>query len=274
MIPLCHSAIFNALKTFHTSPLDEANIDLICLDIIDSTNAFLKTHAPTQAMTFCCAEAQTAGRGRLGRTWVSPYGENIYVSLRLSMHLPLTQLHHLSLIVGLACVSALQHLPLPHPIQIKWPNDLMVQEKKLGGILIEILNADKKQTELVIGIGINVNQTPLLEDDNRAITSLFSLTQQVYDRNILIGGLIHSLLDFLSSYEQHGWERFSPNWEQVDALFGVDLILQRANQTISGVAQGVNEQGQLIILDEHGVTHEVSSGEVIISEPRSTEPRP
>jgi len=170
--------------------------------------------------------------------------------------------------VGLACLSALQHLSLP--VQIKWPNDLMVQGKKLGGILIEILKADEDVTTVVIGIGINVNQTPLLDNESRQITSLFELTQQVYDRNILIGGLIHSLLNTLASYQQHGWERFHYDWEQVDALFGESLTLQRVTQNISGVARGVNDKGQLMILDTHGITHEVSSGELIKqSEPRT-----
>lgn len=236
-------------------------LELICLETVDSTNAFLKTYQSEHAVTICCAETQTAGRGRQGRHWISPPGENISFSIRLSVNQPLHHLGCLSLVIGLACLTAMQGLIPALSLKMKWPNDLMGKGKKLGGILTEILETSATQTTLIIGIGINVNQTPVL-DDLRPITSLYDLTQHPHDRNQFIAALIHALLHYLSRFEQHGWSVFHTQWETVDYLAGQSLSLYQSGKLLRGVACGINENGQLILKEPTGKTHALSSGEV------------
>src|SRR3990167_1780942 len=114
-------------------------LQLHLFDSIDSTNRFLKDLIPNNGIDVCCAESQTHGRGRFGRTWYSPFGENIYFSIRWHFNRPFSQLSGLSLVVSMAIMAVLQDLNI-QGVQIKWPNDLLWQDKKLCGSLIEALN--------------------------------------------------------------------------------------------------------------------------------------
>jgi BirA family transcriptional regulator, biotin operon repressor / biotin---[acetyl-CoA-carboxylase] ligase len=260
MIPLHTPSILQLLPPIPNLPA----LKIICLETVESTNAFLKTDQSEQVIVVCCAETQTAGRGRQGRQWISPPGENLYFSMRLMINQPITQLGSLSLVIGLACIAAIEKLIPTLDLQIKWPNDLMAIEKKLGGILIEILEATSYQTNLIIGIGINVNQTPLL-DDNRPVTSLYDQTQCYQDRNPLIAALITSLLHHITLFEQQGWSVFQTQWEQVDYLEGRMLTFYQTGKILTGLACGINEKGQLLLKEPTGKTHTLSSGEVHIS---------
>lgn len=216
---------------------------------IDSTHQWLKNASPTTHPLVCCAEAQTAGRGRFENQWHSPFGENIYCSIRFTNIPPQSGL---SLVVGLAVISALQSYGLTIPLQIKWPNDIVVQHQKLAGILV-----DTHHQALLIGIGLNVHTTAL----DPTWCSLYSLTQTPYDRNQLLAHLLHTLSLTLTHFQQHGFTAFMSQWREVDALYGHRITLTQSHHQLEGVAQGIDASGQLLLLDDHGALHHLISGQ-------------
>src|SRR3990167_11258661 len=192
---------------------------LHCFSTIDSTNQFLNDLPPNQQLTLCCTEEQTAGRGRFGRQWRSPFGENIYFSGRWQLASSLSKLSGLSLVTGLAIVESLKQYTGNEKIQIKWPNDLLWQNKKLGGILIE-LNSDKQGvSDVTIGIGLNVNSDSRINQlcDN-PWCSLLDITGLSFDRNKLIADLIVTVENHLEQFLATGFIAFKPAWEKVDYL--------------------------------------------------------
>ncbi|WP_133127206.1 biotin--[acetyl-CoA-carboxylase] ligase [Legionella nagasakiensis] len=229
---------------------------------IDSTNRFLKELPQSMSMDICCAERQTEGRGRFGRHWHSPFGENIYLSSRWSFNCDLSQLSGMSLVVSLAILSALEKLNIHEGIRVKWPNDLLWNGKKLCGSLIEINAESHGITEVVIGIGLNVNsatnhQLPL----DRPWCSLYDITGQPWDRNLLIVQLIMQLYDTLQQFLLHGFSFFQEQWQRVDYLKNQVIRVNYPLGFLCGQAQGVNEAGQLILVDKDGKAHYLSSGD-------------
>lgn len=235
---------------------------------INSTNQFLKDliiETPSSAappLHFCCTETQTAGRGRFGRQWNSPFGENIYFSGRWRWHGGMSQLSGLSLVVGLAILDSLTPLHLEQNILIKWPNDLLWKNQKLCGILIELSGESHGALDVVIGIGLNVNtharQHQLSENP---WCSLFEITGRQFDRNTLVANLIISLSKYLTQFLDSGFAPFKPAWEQVDYLKDQWINISQPTKQFSGYACGVNEQGLLCVKDGDEQLHYVSAGE-------------
>ena len=233
---------------------------------IGSTNQFLKELPLDSAIHFCCAETQTKGRGRFGRNWVSPFGENIYFSSRWEFNSPLSSLSGLSLVVGLAILASLKENQIENDIRLKWPNDLMWQNKKLAGILIEVIAETKGCAQIIIGIGLNVNTATV---DNTLVDkpwcSLYEITKRYFDRNQLLASLIHHLFQFLEQFLLAGFARFMEQWQNVDYLQGKLIRVNQPNHSLSGYACGINELGQLCLKDEQGKTHYLSTGDTSLS---------
>jgi len=124
-------------------------------DSLDSTNTTIKSLPAEDNILVCCAETQTKGRGRFGRTWHSPVGENIYCSVKWPFSKPVLHLSGLSLVIALAVMATLQKLGFHQDIGIKWPNDILWQGKKLAGILIETQGT--RELQVIIGIGMNIS---------------------------------------------------------------------------------------------------------------------
>lgn len=252
-------------------PLDAAQIgesmgiELHVFSEIDSTNRYLKTLAPTTQSIACCAETQTAGRGRFGRPWISPFGENIYLSYRQQLTCSLSQLSGLSLVASLAVHSCLQPM-ISSPLQIKWPNDLYWQHKKLAGILIEMLVEENGCIQLIIGVGINVNSVAARDRlISKPYCSLYSISEQYFDRNVLIGRLLQQITQDIDTFMQKGFPAFRNQWQELDYLFGKNITVQQLNQQYQGQASGVDDAGQLLLKDEAGLMHRLTSGDASIS---------
>jgi BirA family biotin operon repressor/biotin-[acetyl-CoA-carboxylase] ligase len=229
---------------------------------IDSTNRFLKDLPLNKELDICCAETQTQGKGRFGRYWHSPFGENIYCSSRWNLNYDLTKLSGLSLISSLAALATLKELNLPSEIKIKWPNDIYWGNKKLCGSLIEIIAESNGNAQIIIGIGLNVNTNTtkhLLPD--KSWCSLYEMTQQYFDRNIIIAKLLSNLERYLNRFLKHDLQDFMNEWEQADYLFGNSIQVTNPLGTITGRACGINHWGQLILEDESGTRHIFSSGD-------------
>lgn len=235
---------------------------------IHSTNRYLKELPSNSALDICCAEVQTQGKGRFGRYWHSPFGENIYCSSRWSLDCDLAKLSGLSLVCSLAVLATIQALhPSPHS-KIKWPNDILWHDKKLCGSLIEINAESNGQSQIIIGIGLNVNSdtqnNPLNDTDllsNRPWCSLYELTQKYHNRNKLIASLIVNLERYLNRFIKHDLSVFLDEWQQHDYLYGQEIRVNQLLETLSGIARGINQAGQLIVEDQQGIRHLLSSGD-------------
>lgn len=247
--------------------LNDKQVHIDVLESIGSTNDFLATNLKhNKAIQICLAETQTLGRGSLNRRWHSPFGKNIYLSLLFIFNKASNQLSGLSLITSLAVCKAIENFsPLEKKLNVKWPNDILVNQKKLSGNLIEIKTQQKNLCQVIIGVGINVNmQQETGCDIDQPWTSLQLLTNRRHDRNLLCAELINQLIDYLSTFEKETLSYFIKEWQQRDALFNqpVQLLLNR--QQYQGMAQGINPQGHLLVKLDNGELKAFCSGETTL----------
>lgn len=245
--------------------LNHLKLELFYFDCIDSTNLFLKQAYFKSPITCCLSEMQTQGRGRFGRPWCSPYGLNIYHSMRLSIKLPPNQLKGLSLVVALALCEAIEEMGITTKLEIKWPNDLIIAEQKLAGILIELIELTADACQVIIGTGLNVNSLPQdMPDVEQAWTSLYQLTGTPIAREQLIVRITNKILTFISIYQQTGLKSLKTAWIARDYLFNRTIEVLQGTQPIAGIAQGIDAQGRLILKDKDNQLHFLESGEVSI----------
>jgi len=236
--------------------------NLHILESVDSTNHYLKQVPLSSAIDVCCAEIQTAGRGRFSRSWHSPFGENIYCSLRWHFDCDLSFLSGLSLVVSLAVVATLAELGLTDHIRIKWPNDVLWFAKKVCGCLIEISAEGNGGADVIIGIGLNVNsatQENLLPDQPWG--SLYEMCGHHFDRNQLLALLIMQLQKHIQQFIDQGFSVFQAQWQRVDYLKNQMITVSQPSGSLTGTANGINAAGQLKLIDSQGNIHYLSSGD-------------
>jgi BirA family biotin operon repressor/biotin-[acetyl-CoA-carboxylase] ligase len=251
------------------SALEEQNHAFISAleihDQIDSTNRYLVEQTRHQAICglVCFAEQQTAGKGRRGREWVSPFGHNIYLSIAWHYQQSgYATIAGLSLAVGVAVIRALTELQL-HGFGLKWPNDIYSGGKKLGGILIEVSGEADGACDVVIGVGLNLFlPESKAETITQAWTDISKMTGQYPSRNVLAGKLLNQLLPLLANYEQQGLKAYLDEWRSYDCFKGLSATLFIAQQTIVGVIEGVNDEGLLLLKGNDGSIQAFASGEV------------
>ena len=237
---LDENLILSLSKTLHKGELHVANI-------IASTNDYVKTRLPDVAQGFSCtAEAQTKGRGRRGRTWISPYGASVYLSMGWRFSGGYQSMAGLSLLVGIAINRCLQKMKI-NDAKLKWPNDVYVQGKKLSGILIEVEGQVGADTFAVIGIGINVCLPQDLEGIDQPFIDLQTVCAQTIDRNLLIARVIDQLREMLLEFEQHGLKPFMQEWQSADLFYDKPIKLIAGNNQITGISKGINDTGALML---------------------------
>ncbi|BCX70814.1 MULTISPECIES: bifunctional biotin--[acetyl-CoA-carboxylase] ligase/biotin operon repressor BirA [Pseudomonas] len=228
---------------------------------IDSTNAeALRAIERHQAAPFVVlAERQTAGRGRRGRKWVSPFAENIYYSLVLRIEGGMRQLEGLSLVVGLAVMQVLRELGVPG-VGLKWPNDVLVGQKKIAGILLELVGDPADVCHVVLGIGINVNMQ-MADEVDQQWTSMRLESGRVFDRNHLAAELGLMLQKYLARHQIGGFSAVRAEWEQNHLWQGRAVSLIAGVNQIDGEVLGIDGQGALR-LKVDGVEKAFSGGEL------------
>lgn len=239
---------------------------------VGSTNTFLMDRLQDGADAdgchglACLAEQQTAGRGRRGRTWVSPFGRNIYLSLCWMMRGGPSRLEGLSLVVGMVVVEALRSLGAKG-VGLKWPNDLLLVEdgevlsnRKLGGILLEMAAPQPDSVGVVIGIGLNL---ALSDADSAQIDQPHAVLADVAEvsRNALAGRLLTGLLDMLPAFSERGFAAFRDAWPEFDVYRGQPVELLIGQKRVSGINAGVDGSGNLLLQTERGVVT-YNAGEV------------
>lgn len=230
-------------------------------DSIDSTNAeaLRLVDAGQSAPFLVLAEQQTSGRGRRGRKWISPFAQNVYYSLVLRIEEGLRQLEGLSLVVGLAVMQALRDSGV-QGAALKWPNDVLVGQKKIAGILLELVGDPADICHVVLGIGINVNMRRA-DDVDQQWTSVQLETGLSVDRNVLVAQLGLQLQDYLDRHRAGGFVALQQEWEQNHAWQGRSVSLIAGVNQVDGVVLGVDRQGALR-LSVDGVEKIYSGGEL------------
>lgn len=231
----------------------------------DSTNQRLLEADAAQDPQALFAELQTAGRGRRGREWRSPFGANLYLSLGWSFPAWPPQLSALSLAVGVACARALRRAGLQQ-VMLKWPNDLRVGDDKLGGILIEQRGEAGGACRVVIGIGINVSmsaeQAGVLGQPWTSLqAALASSERKLPERNAVAASLLAELVAALTEFESAGFASFVADWSTLDATANQPVRIEGGGEPLQGIARGVDAQGALIV-EAQGRRHHIHAGEV------------
>ncbi|HXR90818.1 MAG TPA: biotin--[acetyl-CoA-carboxylase] ligase [Steroidobacteraceae bacterium] len=231
---------------------------------VSSSNTILleRAYPPNGVCEVFLAEYQTAGRGRRGRTWVAPPGGAICLSLSWTFREVPADLGALSLVIGVCSLRALASLGVDGA-RLKWPNDLLVEDRKLGGILIELRAETAGPACVVIGVGLNVALgAPLLQslaDTGVAATDLASagLAGRA-PRNELAASLIGNYVRGLLEFEKDGLKPFSEEWKEVDALRGRPVTVQGMEGTTKGLARGIDLHGALLVETPHGLKKFIS----------------
>jgi len=222
---------------------------------IDSTNRLCleRISQSLKGAVVVTTEQQTAGRGRRGKAWVSPFARNIYLSIGWQMQGGASQLQGLSLAAGVAVNRALATLGLAN-LSLKWPNDLLVDGQKLGGILIELTGDAAGPCQVVIGLGLNVNMPAVAQAQiDQPYTDLAAQGITV-TRSALLGVLINELILLLREWEQTGFAAWRSAWQALDAYQNQPVKIFLGDTIIAGVARGVDEQGAILIETATGIS--------------------
>lgn len=211
----------------------------------------------------CVAEHQSAGRGRRGRSWHSPFGRNLYLSVAQACDSGPAALAGLSLAIGAALAQALTALGVPG-IGLKWPNDVLCGGQKLAGILIELQGDTQGPCWAVVGIGINVNMD---RADDAAIdqpwTSLARVSGRQWDRTALAAQVLIEVSELLARYPTQGLAPWQDAYARFDLLAGRPVQVDWAGERIAGVARGVDASGALLV-DCDGQRRTLWGGEVTV----------
>ncbi len=224
---------------------------------VDSTNSYLLAQPIHRHVArLCLAEAQSAGRGRHGNTWVSAPNQNVMLSLSWGFNGWPQNLSALSLAVGLAVATVLIE-DFEVNAKIKWPNDILVDDAKLAGILIDIAGHQDSDCQLVIGLGLNVCQPDWGDDLPYPWVDLASLGIDV-DRNQLVAKIVRALLLVLEAFERHGFGPMIEAWNTLSAFHQRRVAVIGGEHELQGVFLGVDSDGALLLLDDNGQHQRVS----------------
>lgn len=217
-----------------------------CFEQLDSTNSevFRTSDLPEGAVL--TAEFQTAGRGRAGKVWHSPLGENLMFSVVLYPSCEMKRLGLLSALAADAVADTIEHFT-PYLADIKYPNDVYVQGKKLSGILVEARTQGQRQQTVALGIGLNVNQTVFEAELEERATSLRLLVQDELDRNEVLIDLLRRIDARYEEFVQGQWSGFLERWKQRCQIIGKEVSFLYASKPYSGKVIEIDEHGYLWI---------------------------
>jgi BirA family transcriptional regulator, biotin operon repressor / biotin---[acetyl-CoA-carboxylase] ligase len=258
----------NAILAEMSAEFRERLQPLDVLLTVDSTNRYVAEHTanPPGSTQVCVAEVQNAGRGRRGRTWVAPFGSGICMSMGWQFLEAPPTFSALSLAVGVAAVHAFRRLGI-EGVGLKWPNDLIWQQRKLGGILIEMRGESAGPAQVVIGIGINMRmpasvRLQLAEQQAALISDVHEIMRdRTPPRNALIAMLAEEVTRMLQTFGTHGFEPFVEEWHKLDTLADAPVRVMSGADTTFGRARGVDVDGTLLV-DVDGELRRFASGEV------------
>lgn len=255
---LDHSVILAGLEGVSRQVLSGLRIEAS----LDSTNSALRRlpQADQHAMAIL-AEHQSSGRGRHGRAWHSPFGGNLYLSLGWRFDKPMSELGSLALVVALAAAESLQRSGLSGH-GIKWPNDLVLDGRKLCGCLVEMQGSAQGPCHAILGVGINV-QMPVQAADESIDQPWTDLSSHLpaCSRNSLATVLLDELIAHIKQFSEQGFTALMDAWRRRDVLRGQRIKVHTSDGPVTGEALGVDGQGALL-LDTGSAVLKLHSGEV------------
>ena len=262
------SVLSEALVLAHLSRL-KVPIEAEIMEEIDSTNSEAERRLALgqEAPFFILAQKQTTGRGRLGRRWHSEHTGNLYLSLALRPFITPDRLKPFTLWMGLALCA---HLDEVHGVRLglKWPNDLQAADgRKLAGMLTEARLDSDAVRELVFGLGLNV--TSRTEDFPAELktlaTSLAQANPVSYEINLVAAQIMQAVWQAWDDFLQGSWtENFQKYWQRYDNLTGKTVTIQLRGEPVTGVVEGIDNDGALLLKDAVGQRLTISSGEVTL----------
>ncbi len=234
----------DALKSSLSSTLNQ-NFKLDVFDSIDSTNSYLYQQQAIDIPQICIAHAQSAGRGRFGKSWDSEQNKSLCLSVRIPMHQTLEQLMGFSLVIALAIKSSTQPM-IDRELLLKWPNDILVDDKKLCGVLIETNNTSSANIDLIIGIGMNLEG--IASTDYSAISLAECGIKPIYCPNRLATAIISGILSYAREFAVSGFAVFKEQWLEQDRwLDSLVTLTQTDGKQSTGVYRGIDDLGQILI---------------------------
>jgi BirA family biotin operon repressor/biotin-[acetyl-CoA-carboxylase] ligase len=239
--------------------------DVRCLDRVDSTQRVARELAREGATegTAVVAEEQTAGRGRLGRTWHSPPGENLYCSIVLRPPLAPAEVPQIALVAGVAVAAAVEEATGRRPA-IKWPNDVLLEGRKVAGILTEMESEVDRVHHVIAGIGVNLNTRRFPRALRDRASSLLLLTGTPVDRARFTGRLLAALEARYRQYLRDGFAGLRPQWEAYSCLTGTDVCVAGPAGETTGRVLGIADDGALRLRGADGREVRVVAGEVTV----------
>jgi BirA family biotin operon repressor/biotin-[acetyl-CoA-carboxylase] ligase len=251
--------------------LTNAKLDkLEAFSSIASTSTYLLTQPAPAPGRFrvAIADHQTSGRGRHSRRWISPPESGLYLSLAYTFAEMPEHLPGLTLALGVAVVDALTILGV-EGVSLKWPNDIVAQDCKLGGILTEVQSAASEGVTVVIGIGLNMHLREQIDFGAESVwahraVDLNAITDELPPRDLLAGTIIECVYASCVRFGALGFEEFAEEWRQQDWLMGREITVDMPDRQITGIAAGVDRDGALIVDNDTGKTR-IISGSIVMA---------
>jgi len=235
---------------------------------IESTNSYLLDQPAPMPGRFrvALADHQTAGRGRRDRQWQSPGLSGVCLSMSYTFAKKPPMLSCLTLAIGVGVIQSLERLGV-RGIGLKWPNDLIARDRKLGGILTEVRPAISDKVTIVTGIGINydlrnASDPAVLMTGLGAAIDLAAAMRELPSRSLVATILIEGLFNVLADFDAHGFSDFADAWERYDWLRGQRISVDAADRIVTGICQGIDDDGALILQTDAG-RQRILSGSII-----------
>lgn len=237
---------------------------LLFYEKVDSTNTIAYDIAEeTDEGTVVIADSQEKGKGRLGRVWISPPDKNIYMSVIIKPDLISEDVTLITLMAAVACARALKRLT-DLDIRIKWPNDLILNDKKFGGILTELKILKKRVIFAVIGIGLNINvNIDTLPQEIRGIsTSILNETGKLYSRSEIIAEILNEVDYWYKVLKGDDRLKILSEWKRLSCTLGKEIKVIVNRDTYFGFAESIDDRGMLMLRLSSGEIKRISTGDV------------
>ena len=240
------------------------------LQFVSSTNDVVAKNLAQQHQSgiICITEMQGAGRGRRGREWLSPPAGNFYGSVGWIFNDGFSVIEGLSLAVGVAIIKAMESVGASD-LELKWPNDVLHQGKKIAGILIEMTGEVGGACQVVVGVGVNLQLPEVIKQQiTQPVTDLYSICGHAVDRQIITAEIISEIISLLSDYDKTGFSKWQNEWLRYDAFKNKPILITGMQDPLHGIARGVDEHGNLL-LETEGEMMKVYGGEVSLRQAMS-----
>ena len=233
---------------------------------LDSTSTALRRLAEEGAPegTVILTDSQSAGRGRRGRSWHSPPGKGLYFSVLLRpVHLEPHRAAAITLVAAIATARQLREAAAT-AVEVKWPNDLLVGTKKMGGILTEGKTGGDKLLYLILGLGLNINHrlADFPAELHSSATSLRLTEKRTFERTALFLSILEQLLHDCRLFFRKGFAPFQLHWRELNATLGKTVELTQSGKPLRGRALDIDPEGALLLEDETGKRHRIICGEI------------